>query len=285
MTEQRKEEIGEMVAAGVRPPVAGGAGSMVRRRGGFVGDFWEGVVTPWRGFVYMLGKPGLWTFGWAPVLINLAVTTLTLMGLAVGLYYGIGAIHGSVYFASGWWGRTQEVLVVMGLVVAALGMTLAVYFLLASALCGYFYGLLAKEVEKQLGMREEDMKELPLHYQVFDALRDFLVIGGTSVGCLLLGCVPVVGSVVGTGIALYVDCFVFGYDYLDFPLELRAMKRKEKWAFARRHRAHTVGLGLTVLVFNFVPILGSVMLTTAATGAVLLHRKLVEREEAERKRG
>jgi CysZ protein len=240
----------------------------------FARKFLDGFATPWRGFQYMRKHPKLWAYGWAPVLINLAITTLTLLGLIAALIYGIQYIHANA--TPDWWGRTLEVVYILALIVGAIGITLAVYFLLASALCGYFYSLLAHEVEKQLGIDESTIKDVPVSYQILDAGRDFLTIAGTAIGCFFLGCIPLVGGVVGACVSFYVDCFVFGYDYLDLPMALRGQRRKDKRAFARQHRPQVLGLGLIVFLFNFIPILGSVMLTTAATGAVLLHRQLIE---------
>lgn len=64
------------------------------------------------------------------------------------------------------------------------------------------------------------------------------------------------------------------HDYFDFPLSLRGKRRQEKREFTRRHRAHTLGLGATVFMVSFVPVVGSLILATAAVGAVLLYRRL-----------
>ena len=163
---------------------------------------------------------------------------------------------------------------VIGLIAMAAALGVGAWVMLNGILCGHYHGRLARQVELRLGMRPEDMKELSLRYQVGDTLRDFgalLVING---GFLLLNFVPVLGTVVGTAGALYFDSFIFGMDYLDFPLALRGLRRAEKRAFGRRHRAHTVGLGAAIFLFNLVPVVGSVVLSTAAAGAVLLHRRL-----------
>ena len=67
-------------------------------------------------------------------------------------------------------------------------------------------------------------------------------------------------------------------DYLDYPQALRARGRRVQRQFARRHRSATLGLGSSVMLLTFVPLLSPVLLTTAATGAVLLYRKLEEPE-------
>jgi uncharacterized protein involved in cysteine biosynthesis len=58
------------------------------------------------------------------------------------------------------------------------------------------------------------------------------------------------------------------------------MRRREKLQFARRHHAHVLGLGTAMALVTLVPIVNAVLLTTAVTGAVLLHRRLAEAEAA-----
>ena len=121
---------------------------------------------------------------------------------------------------------------------------------------------------------------MPFRYQVIDGIVDFAIVAGTATGCFVLGCIPVVGFILGGAISLYVDCYVFGEDYLDYPLALRGLRHAEKRAFCNRHRPQVLGLGATVLLMNFVPLAGSIFLTTAAAGSVLLHRRLREIEAA-----
>jgi len=85
----------------------------------------------------------------------------------------------------------------------------------------------------------------------------------------------VLGSLLGLCGSLYFDCYLLGRDYLGFPMSLRGMRREEQRAFSARHRWHTLGLGASVLLFTLVPVLGSILLTTAAAGAVLLNRQLI----------
>jgi CysZ protein len=181
-------------------------------------------------------------------------------------------------FSPSWWGVALEVLVVLALLLVALALTAIAWVLLQGALCGYFYERLARRVEIELGLPAEAMREVSLGYQIADALRDMLRLVLVNGGLLLLNFVPVVGSaaaLVGGG---YVTCFTLGEDFFDHPLGLRGYRRAEKLAFCRRHRAHTLGLGAAVFLVSLVPVLGSVLLTTAAVGAVLLHRRLTAAE-------
>ena len=126
----------------------------------------------------------------------------------------------------------------------------------------------------QLGLPPEQIRDVPFSYQVVDAFRDLGALLAINAGFLLLNIVPVLGSAVGLIGSLYFDCYVFGRDYLDFPLALRGVRRDEKRRFCREYKGQTVGVGAAVLLCNFVPVVGAVVLSTAAAGAVLLHRRL-----------
>src|SRR4029079_4257994 len=61
--------------------------------------------------------------------------------------------------------------------------------------------------------------------------------------------------------------------------------RSEKVAFARSHRGQTLGLGAVVLLFNFVPVVGPILMTAAVAGSVLLYHDLEPGRPGEPSRG
>lgn len=234
--------------------------------------FAEGLSAPWTGFRYMSRHPALWRYGVVPVVLNLLITTLLLVAMitvAVALW---SWLHPK--FADGWGWILLEVLVGLALLVAALGLTLVAWLVLQGILCGHFYGKLARQVELQLGMPPEEIREVPFAYQVADTLRDVGFLAVVNVACIGVQILPGIGSVLGVCGGYYFNCFTFGLDFLDHPLALRGMRRREKRALAKRHRAHTLGLGTAVLAIALLPVVNAVLLTTAVTGAVLMHRRL-----------
>lgn len=217
----------------------------------------------------------LWRYGVAPLLLNLVITGLMLVLLVLVLAVIVGKTRFHTWFVENDYAIFWEILAVCGLIVLTLGLVLAIWKLLEGILCGHFYGKLAQEVELQIGTPPEDLKEIPFRYQVVDSVRDFAALAAINIGFLTLNCIPVLGSIVGLCGALYFDCLILGRDFLEFPTGLRGMRRNEIREFCRRHRSHTLGLGAAVLVFSLIPLVGAVLLTTAATGAVLLHRRLI----------
>lgn len=249
-----------------------------RRQSATVG-FLTGLRAPIEGFSFLVRRPKLWHYAVLPITINIVLTVLLLVGLTWAAYEFLQYMHTWPRFA-GWWGRTQEFFVALGVIAVTLSLIAGSYILVGGILMAWFNERLAKQVEMALGTPASELTELPLKYQAIDAVINFSKVMFTAAVCFLIGCIPFVGFIIGGAISFYVDCFIFGYDYLDYPLALRGMRRADKRAFARRHRPQTLGLGATVLLMNFIPIVGSVFLTTAAAGAVLLHRRLREMDGA-----
>ena len=235
--------------------------------------FRSGLIAPWEGFVYLRRQPRLWRYGVIPVVLNVFITGAALLLVLFEIVAFVAYLH--PLFPSGWGGVAIEVLCAIGLLLLGVGVTFVLWTLLQGVLCGYFYSKLAREVEIQLGMSPDEMQDVSWAYQVADACRDAAALVAINGGFLLLQIVPVVGTIAGVAGSLYFDSLLFGEDFFDYPLSLRGRLRDEKKEFTRRHRFQTLGLGTVVLLANFVPILGSIALTTAVVGAVFLHRRLV----------
>ena len=243
---------------------------------GFFAEFYAGFAAPWRGLAYLNKHPALWRYGILPVLLNILVTLLVLVGAVWGAIAFGQAIHDR--FANSILGWTGEVLSILGLVAATAGLTVVGWLIFGALLTDQFNSVLARRVELSLGTPAAELRELPVLRQIFDALWTALVLLVINAGLLLLNCLPVIGAMIAIPLAIVVDGYVFGRDYLDYPLSLRGWPRPRKHQFARQRWPATVGLGVVVLLANFVPILGGVLLTTAVVGAVLLYRDLAPKE-------
>ncbi|HLP03300.1 MAG TPA: EI24 domain-containing protein [Opitutaceae bacterium] len=242
------------------------------RPAGWLARFAEGFSTPWSGLRYMNAHPALWRHGILPIICNLLLSAALFAGLIWGWFATYDWLDAR--FPANWWGNTLEVLSVIAVAALEIALAVAAWIVFQGIFCGFFYSRLAREVEIQLGLAPDQMREVPLIYQVTDALLDLAALTAVAIGCFAIGWIPLVGAPLAVGLGLYFDCFVFGMDYLDYPQALRARGRSVQRRFARRHRAHTLGLGTSVMLITFVPLLSPVLLTTAATGAVLLYRKL-----------
>lgn len=239
---------------------------------GGIAAFLAGLKAPWVGLRFMNARPKLWRHGILPVLCNLVLTA----ALVVGLYYASswGFAWVDEKLAGGWGWKILAVLSKTAVVCVALAAAVGAWILFQGILCGFFYSRLAREVEIALGLDPRAMREVPFLYQVIDAVRDLAWLTTIAAGCLVLNFVPVIGSVAAFFVGAYFNCLAFGIEYLDYPQALRARDRRAQRAFARQHRAATLGLGAGAFLISFLPLLGAVLLTTATTGAVLLYRRL-----------
>ena len=234
--------------------------------------FGEGFRTPWDGLAYMCRHPGLWKYGIIPIILNVIITGLVIVLLIVVVGFTVDWLHPKFPEGGGW--LALEIVCGIGLLLLALVGAFVCWLLLQKILCDHFYGKLAVQVELGLGLPPEEIHDVPFLSQLSDAIRDVFSLVFINVGLLLLHVVPVLGSLVAAACSFYFAFLILGGDFLSYPLDIRGMRRSEKRAFCKRHRFHTLGLGAVVTPLLFVPVVGAVLLTTAVTGSVLLHRRL-----------
>ena len=102
-------------------------------------------------------------------------------------------------------------------------------------------------------------------------------------GWLALVAAMIVAGVVATApglflvaavtLGLYVDATVLGAEFMGYPLELRSVRWRERQTYAKRYRMTTLGLGVVISLFLFVPVVGSVLQATAVVGSVSLYHR------------
>jgi len=159
----------------------------------------EGMTAPLAGFQVMQRYPALWRYAIIPVLLNLLITLLILIGLvSLAAYFSV-KLHPR--FDPTWTDRLLEAGTILLLIIVAVGGALATWILLNGILCGYFYAKLAREVEIRLGMPPEEMKEITFRHQVIDTFRDLAAVIGINLGVLALNIVPGLGTVIAFPLA------------------------------------------------------------------------------------
>ena len=221
-------------------------------------------MTPVRGVVFLNSHRRLWRYAVWPIASNVVLT----LGIIAGAMWLLYAVHPiwSPTFATQWLNTIIESIVLIVSILIILIVGAIVWLLLGGVLLGHFHGILAEKVERAIGIDESLLKSVPIMYDVIDTLRGLAM----TIFALMLSFIPIVGP----PLAYYNEAMVFGLDTLDHPMALRGKRRVDKLKFIRRHRLHTLGLGTVVFLFFLIPIIGAVFVTTAVTGAVLLHRDL-----------
>jgi uncharacterized protein involved in cysteine biosynthesis len=234
--------------------------------------FLEGARSPLTGIAFMNRHPSLWRYAALPILINAIITTFVLICVVLLFVWIIG--DRPFDYGATWAWLLLEILLDVLTLVVLLGMVFAAWLILGALLSDYFLDKLVRQVELRLGLSPDEMHDVPLLHSAIDTLKSLSLLIFINVALLTLHVVPVIGSAVGLGAALYWDSLIFGYELFAYPLALRGKRREEIKAFTKKHRPYTLGLGASVLALGLVPLVGAVTLTTAATGATLLHRRL-----------
>jgi CysZ protein len=182
-------------------------------------------------------------------------------------------------FPEGWLGQVGYYASLIGLVLLAVMLAFGFWILMQGLLCGVYYEKLTRRIEEIIDSATSQFDDLPFTRGMLDAARNAGALVTTTAGLQVLHIVPVVGSIAALGLSLYFDWFILGCEYFDYPLSLRGLDRAQKQAFVKAHRGHTLGIGAAVMTLMTVPVLGTVLLTSAVAGAVLLHRRLIEIEQ------
>jgi CysZ protein len=91
---------------------------------------------------------------------------------------------------------------------------------------------------------------------------------------LVLGLFPVLGQTVVPVLQALVAGFFLAVELLAIPLERRGLHLAGRLRFVWRHRAQTLGFGITAFLLFLVPLMNVLAMPGAVVGATLLVRRL-----------
>jgi uncharacterized protein involved in cysteine biosynthesis len=237
-----------------------------RRRG--LAAVAQGLAAPFRGFAW----PGLWRYGILPIVLNILISAAVMAGLVFGLWAALQQLHDAS--PGSWVGHVLAWVWFATLCLGALAAAAATWFLLQGVLCDFFYLRLARRVEMDLGLPGDHLRDIPFLHDLADTLVSLFLLVSVILLLLCLNCLPVVGTVLYAVCTFCFTCWVFGLDYLRFPLVLRGLRRQQRRELCRQHRGQSLGVGAVVLTIYWLPVINAILLTGAVVGAVLLHRDL-----------
>ncbi|MDP6446991.1 MAG: EI24 domain-containing protein, partial [Pirellulaceae bacterium] len=154
------------------------------------------------------------------------------------------------------------------------GLTILMWKLMEGVLCGYFYGILVEKVERSLGIAEDEITSISFLYNLVDTIINLTLLISVNVVFFMLNFFPIIGGLAALVLSTGFTWFILGVDFLNYPLALRGVRRLDQFRYGRRHLGHNVGIGGAIFFFEFLPIIGAILVTSTAVGAVLLHRKI-----------
>lgn len=101
------------------------------------------------------------------------------------------------------------------------------------------------------------------------ALRNLLWQSVYLLAILILSFIPVIGWI-GPLIALFVECYYFGFSMLDYSSERSRMSAAQSIDFIGRHKGLAIGNGLVFYVMHFIPLIGWLLAPSYAVVAATL---------------
>lgn len=238
------------------------------------GQFLDGLRTPLDGLRIMNAYPGseLWRYGIAPAVCSLFVTSVVLAGIVAV----IGSVAPSIHreFGHTWSDHFYEGGVFLLIIGLSGGAAFLAWLLLQTIFGGYFFSLLVLQVERKIGTPDDQLHEPPILIQVRESIIDVVCISLIFLCLLAMNIVPLFGSIIAVAGAGYLNSLFAGFEFLDYPLVARGVRRKERRRFQKQNRWSTLGLGTFVICVMLIPGIGALLLCTAAAGAVALHHRL-----------
>lgn len=157
---------------------------------------------------------------------------------------------------------------------------------LAMIISAPFNGLLAEAVEYQEtgqhppgGLWEAIIDMPSAMANELNKLAYRLVV---TVLALVLVFVPYINVIVPF-VWLLVQSWLFGFEYMDYPLDNHGIRLRQQRRLLRRQRWLITSFGGWVMLLNMVPIVNILVMPAAVSGATLLMLEKLETEEAQSK--
>ncbi len=89
------------------------------------------------------------------------------------------------------------------------------------------------------------------------AIKNGVIQLGLSIGCFILGFVPVIG-LAAPFLLFGINAYFYGYNFMDYTLERRKLSARESNSFVWTNRFQSIGLGSPYALWILVPVIGPV---------------------------
>jgi uncharacterized protein involved in cysteine biosynthesis len=232
-----------------------------------------GLSTVFRGFAFLVKTPAAW--GRAAVPPVLFLLLLGAAGFALVSWFRpvllawLGAPESGG--SADWRSVGTEALAWLATLLA-FGLAAVVALLLTPPLAApALEGIVALR-ERSLGIVERpdssfwDELRCGLRAQLFGAF----VVGPIALGCWLGGLLLPALAPVLTPISILCTCFGVAWSLLDYPLTLRGVGARERFAFVRRNALPCIGFGAGFAALFWIPCFGILFLGAAVSAATEL---------------
>jgi len=212
-----------------------------------------------------------------PFLLNIVILSSVVFFIYTAVYDPLF----SLVEGSAWYNRLFEFVLAPLLVLLLAILIVLLYSVLGSVITAPFNDFLSQRVEETMtGARFDEKLSIPA------VVRDiFRVIGNVvKLLCLIvliqllllfLHLIPAAGSVLYSVTGFLATSFFIGFQFFDFPLERRRYNFREKMAVAWRFKRTVTGLGSSMFLMTFIPVVGFLGLNIATVAAAMLFSERV----------
>lgn len=222
-------------------------------------DVRDGLMAPLRALGFILARP--WALGLClvPWLVNLLIILPLVTLVAYSIFYAPFALlipDGWDWVAVPWIGvsfpLTGTLKVVLAL--AAMGLGLLAFYLLAGVVGAPFHDLMAEHAERELLADRPDLlaAPLPLKLSIRQAIRSatgrLVKLLPRLLLVLPVGLIPVVGAPLAWVLNAYFSAWFLTMGALDFPMDRRLVGTGTKWRYLSAQWPFALGFGVVCLL-------------------------------------
>jgi CysZ protein len=191
----------------------------------------------------------------------------------------------SPYTGQEWYGQIIYYLLLVIITVALLGLSLFIVTRLASALAAPFNDIISRKAEEiTAGIFDETPFSLLTFLQDSGRLfaHSFRLLGLYLLLLflgLILFLIPVIGGALYTCFGILISAYMFGYEYLGYPMDRRRFSWSQKQKFMRSKLSSVLGFGLGNVAVAAIPIVNFFFIPAAVAGGTLLFLDMTKESE------
>ncbi len=237
-------------------------------------EFFIGVSTLLRGFGYWRRRPGAMALGLIPAAIVFAILIALIVLLVTNLDPVTIFLTG---FAETWdegWRNLLRLGFGLALIVGLIVLYAFAFTALTLLVGDWFYQRIWKAVETDLGEFTPG-PEPGFWRAAADGAR--LVVRAIFTGLLivLLGLVPLIGTVLAVVIGTFLSGRLVALELTTRPLEARGMTRQQRRAALRSYSPRVLGFGVAVHLCFLIPAGAILVMPAAVAGATVLAKHVL----------
>jgi CysZ protein len=236
-----------------------------------------GLGSIFSGFGFLLKTPRAWGYALVPAIL-LVVTSLCFIWVAIAWIRPW--ISGWLDFGSGWFAETASLVLswLAGLIAAFAGVLLSL--VVTPPLSGPALERIVAQKEQALGVPAR--ADLGILAEIWCGIRAqaFAAIFAIPILALLwiIEILVAPAVFVTTPLKVIVTAFCLAWNLFDYPLTLRGIRMRDRFALVMSHKSAALGFGLAFALLFWFPCFGILMLPVGVVAATSLLWRMLEHD-------